>query len=80
MNWLGCRWTMSDKGQGNRIAGKHLVHSRLAIRSNGEPGIRIFRTCRNLIRSLPALPYSSLNPEDVDSDADDHATTPCGTR
>jgi hypothetical protein len=72
MNKLGCRWTPSDKGQGSRIAGKHLVHARLALRSDGEPGLKVFRTCRNLIRTLPALPYSSLTPEDVDSDADDH--------
>ncbi|MBV9008826.1 MAG: terminase family protein [Verrucomicrobia bacterium] len=72
MNALGCRWRPSEKGVGSRIAGKNAIHSRLALRSDGFPGLIVFRTCKNTIRTLPALPYSRSNPEDVDSSADDH--------
>ncbi len=72
MNALGCRWQPSEKGPGSRIAGKSLVHSRLALRSDGSPGLVFFKTCTNLIRTLPTLPYSKTNPEDV-SGSDDHA-------
>jgi hypothetical protein len=40
---------------------------------DGMPMLQVFDTCRNLIRTLPALPHSSTNPEDVDSKAEDHA-------
>jgi hypothetical protein len=30
------------------------------------------RACKNLIRTLPALPYSASHPEDVASNCDDH--------
>ena len=36
-------------------------------------GIKIFTTCTNLIRTLPLLPVDNNNPEDVDTDAEDHA-------
>jgi hypothetical protein len=33
----------------------------------------ITRNCRNLIHTLPALVYSRSHPEDIDTDAEDHA-------
>ena len=38
-----------------------------------EPRLKIFSTCTNLIRTLASIPTSKLNPEDVDTKADDHA-------
>ncbi len=73
MNSLGCRWKPSEKGPGSRIAGKALIHARLALRADGHPGLVLFRTCRELIRTLPALPYSKTHPEDVSGSAEDHA-------
>jgi hypothetical protein len=36
--------------------------------------MHVFPACENLIRTLPALPHARVgNPEDVDSDAEDHA-------
>jgi hypothetical protein len=32
-----------------------------------------FSTCKDLIRTLPALQHDALKPEDVDSDMEDHA-------
>ena len=37
------------------------------------PGLYIFDTCRDLIRTLPALQHDPDRPEDVDTDAEDHA-------
>ncbi|MEO5721658.1 MAG: hypothetical protein ABIR71_09335 [Chthoniobacterales bacterium] len=73
MNKLGCRWRPSEKGPGSRLAGKALIHARLALRSDAKPGLVVFRACRNLIRTLPALPYSKSNPEDISGNCEDHA-------
>ena len=73
MNSLGCKWEPSEKGPGLRLAGLAAIHSRLALSDDGKPRLIIFRTCRNLIRTLPALPYSTRNPEDGDPDYEDHA-------
>jgi len=37
------------------------------------PGLVIFSTCRDLIRTLPALQHDPDRPEDVDTEAEDHA-------
>jgi hypothetical protein len=42
-----------------------MIHARLAPGADGLPGMVIFKTCANLIRTLPSLPYSTTNPEDV---------------
>lgn len=51
----------------DRLAGKQRVHEALGS------GLRVFATCVNLIRTLPALPYDRHRVEDVDTDAEDHA-------
>jgi len=66
----GVRWIPSDS---NRLSGKIEVHRRLAMNEYGEPRLRIFSTCTNLVRTLPTLPLSKTNSEDVDTKADDHA-------
>lgn len=73
MNKLGCGWRPCEKGAGSRVAGINVIHSRLALREDGKPGLVVFNTCRNLIRELPALCYSKSHPEDVDTSAEDHA-------
>tara|TARA_A100001015_G_scaffold265738_1_gene314379 strand:- start:4358 stop:5998 length:1641 start_codon:yes stop_codon:yes gene_type:complete len=70
----GCRWRPSDRSPKSRISGKLEVHKRLAVNPDTkEPGLRIFSTCRNLIRTLGTLPIDKNNPEDVDTKAEDHA-------
>jgi hypothetical protein len=49
MNKLGCNWRPSEKGAGTRLAGKSAIHARLALRSDGSPGLLVFRSCHNLI-------------------------------
>lgn len=41
-------------------------------RFDGKPGLLIFSTCVNLIRTLPALPHDKVRVEDVDTNAEDH--------
>lgn len=61
------------KANNDRIAGVALVADRLRVRGDGRPRLLVVDTCRNLIRTLPALPRDTRNPEDVDSKAEDHA-------
>jgi hypothetical protein len=54
------------------MGGWDQVRARLV--GDGErPGIYIFSTCRNLIRTLPALQHDPDRPEDVETDSEDHA-------
>jgi len=69
----GCRWRPSDRSPKSRINGKLEVHKRLRVGEDKVPGIRIFKNCRNLIRTLGTLPTDDKNPEDVDTNAEDHA-------
>ena len=57
----------------NRIQGKIQIHEYLRVQPSGRPKIQIFNTCPNLIRELQSLPLAKSNPEDVDTNAPDHA-------
>ena len=70
MNRLNLRFMASNR---DRLAGKIEMHKRLGDNDLGEPRLRIFNNCKHLIRTLPTLPLSKTNPEDVDTKADDHA-------
>jgi len=70
----GCRWRPSDRSPKSRVNGKMELHKRLKFDEELEQTrIKIFTTCTNLIRTLPLLPVDNNNPEDVDTDAEDHA-------
>src|SRR5439155_45732 len=73
MNRMGCRWSPSPKGAGSRVAGVSAVHQRLALKADGFGGLVVFRNCRNLVRTLPAMVYSRTNPEDISTDCEEHA-------
>lgn len=83
MNRMGLRWRKADRSPGSRKSGKLEVHRRLALRDTGlynpdgtpmqMPGLVIFNTCSNLVRTLPTLPLDKNDIEDVDTDAEDHA-------
>ena len=60
------------RGDNTRLAGKMQVHYRLAMDEQGQPGLYVFDTCRNFIRTLPALVYDPTRPEDVDTRGEDH--------
>lgn len=56
-----------------RVNGWTLVDEHLRVREDGLSRFLVYETCRNLIRTLPALPRDTKNPEDVDTTAEDHA-------
>lgn len=69
----GCRWRPADRSRGSRIAGKNKIHQLLQVdKYSGEPGIQIMDNCRGLISQLPAIPLDKHNPEDVDTNSEDH--------
>lgn len=59
-------------GENGRISGKMAVHERLRFNEDGEPGLYAFNTCREFIRTVPGLEYDSYNPEDINTDGEDH--------
>ena len=61
-----------EKADNKRIAGKIQVHYRLAFDQGNMPRLYVFNTCRDFIRTMPALVYSSVNVEDIDTDGEDH--------
>ena len=70
----GCKWRPSDRSPRSRIAGKLALHKQLSLdRDTNQPKLKVFSNCTNLIRTLPMLPVDKNNPEDVDTDAEDHA-------
>jgi len=60
-------------GDNRRLAGKMQLHSRLAFDESGRCGLYVFSTCRQFLRTFPALCYAPGRPEDVDSDGEDHS-------
>lgn len=57
----------------DRINGKRKLCGLLEPLVDGQPGLMVFENCQNIIRTLPSLVYSQTNPEDVDTDGEDHA-------
>ena len=73
MNMKGCRWRPSDRSRGSRVAGKNEIHRRLQIDEYTEkPRMVIFSTCTHTLAQLPTIPLDRRNPEDVDTNAEDH--------
>jgi hypothetical protein len=61
------------KADNDRIAGKRRVNNILADLPDGEPGLVVFDTCPHMIEQLSTLACDQNNPEDVDTDQEDHA-------
>ncbi len=70
----GCKWRPSDRSPRSRVAGKLELHKLLTKdQDTGQPKLKIFSNCTNLVRTMPMLPVDKNNPEDVDTHAEDHA-------
>jgi hypothetical protein len=71
----GIRWEKADKSPGSRRNGaqtmRQLLKSATASPAE-EPGLWVFDTCRHFIDQIPVIPRSEKDPEDVDTDAEDH--------
>jgi hypothetical protein len=71
----GVTWVPANKGPGSRKNGWELLRERLgnAKRHPVErAGLFVFDTCRDFIRTVPMLPRSEKNPDDIDTSAEDH--------
>lgn len=74
----GVYWTKSDKSGGSRVNGWQLCRARLEASlppQNGPrefPGLFVVDSCEAFRELFPTLPRSEKNPDDVDSDAEDH--------
>jgi phage terminase large subunit len=61
------------RADNDRLSGKRKVDEALGNLPDGLPGLQIFSTVENLIRTLPILTFDPHNPEDVDTAEEDHA-------
>ena len=69
----GCRWRPSDRSRGSRVAGKNEIHRRLQVDEfTEEPRLVFFNSCTNTVSQLPAIPLDKKNPEDIDTNSEDH--------
>jgi hypothetical protein len=69
----GCRWRPSDRSRGSRISGKNEIHRRLQVDEFTEkPRLVFMQSCTNTLSQIPIIPLDKRNPEDVDTNAEDH--------
>ena len=73
----GIQWIASDKSPGSRKNGWQLLRRYLAdavpkdgARERG--GLFVFSSCTQVLRCLPVTPRDEKDPDDVDTDAEDH--------
>jgi hypothetical protein len=73
-------WTKADKGPGSRKQGweqlRKLLHQARPNRDGSpreQPGFFVTRDCLQWIETVPTLARSDKDPDDVDTDAEDHA-------
>jgi hypothetical protein len=57
---------------GSRRQKKSQLHDRLRLDADGLPNIQVFSTCVHWWRTVPVIPLDTLDPEDVDTDSEDH--------
>lgn len=69
MAMKGCMWRPADN---KRLPGWEQVRQRL-VGVDGKPLIYFLETCEDSIRTLPVLQHEDTNPEDLDTEAEDHA-------
>ena len=73
MSAQGVKWLKANKGPGSRIQGWQIMRRYLSDAKSAEkPGLYVFNTCRHFIRTVPVVPRDDRNPEDIDTDAEDH--------
>ena len=60
-------------GRDKRMGGWDQLRGRLRGDADGRPMIFFFDSCRDTIRTLPMMQHSETNPEDLDTDSEDHA-------
>jgi hypothetical protein len=71
----GVRWERADKSPGSRVVGWQRCRSYcLAAHQTPmeSPGFFVFSTCRQFLRTVPSLVHDPANPDDIDTDGEDH--------
>ena len=69
----GCRWRPSDRSKGSRVSGKNEIHRRLQVDEfTKAPRLVFFNNCVNTVSQIPSIPLDKKNPEDVDTNSEDH--------
>ncbi len=85
-DYSGVTWKHSDKSAGSRKAGWEKIRHYLAnakpqyAEINGQkvrvprekPGMFVFEDCKHFLELFPILPRDEEDPDDVDTDAEDH--------
>ena len=56
-----------------RVSGWQRVHEALSASPAGDPWLTVHPRCAYLIRTLPSMIQSKNDPEDLDTETDDHA-------
>jgi hypothetical protein len=74
MEKAGVRWVPADKRAGSRKNGWEVMRGRLEAAANNteKPGLYVMEGCRDFIRTIPSLPRDTRDPDDIDTDAEDH--------
>jgi PBSX family phage terminase large subunit len=67
------RRTLESGTHKQKLGRQSMLHNLLSESPDGRPYLQVFDTCRNLIRTIPALPYSETKPEEIDDKSEDHA-------
>lgn len=57
----------------DRLSGKRKVDRFLMPLPDGRPGLQVVAGCKNLLRTFPLLAYDEHQPEDIDTEQEDHA-------
>lgn len=88
----GITWEYSDKSPGSRKQGWEQMRAMMKAAIPPEkrippeeglrerPGLFVFNTCDQFIRTVPALPRDENDMDDVDSEAEDHIGDECRYR
>lgn len=75
MELAGMKFYAADAGPGSRKNGWERMRKMIKSAKQEpmeEPGLYVFETCRDFIRTVPILPRDRNDPDDADSEAEDH--------
>lgn len=75
MEKIGAYWERADKRPGSRKSGFEAVRKMLAASLKTpleEPGLFVTENCTHFIRTIPVLPRSERDMDDIDTNAEDH--------
>lgn len=71
--WRAEGWR-NTRAKNDRVAGWMRVREYMLPMAHDElPALQIFSTCQNLVRTLPNMMHDDVNPEDLNTDLEDHA-------